>query len=139
MSAGLGPFGLGTPADSTERPTGKAGSRFLNPQTRDYEIDPAGGQYKQMPGTRQRVLIAVTTALNSSGQRGLGIKPPGRMSETFEAEQRAAVAEALRPMTEVEKSVRLDGVIVERGSGGRARTTIIFKDLVNGNTDSVRI
>ena len=103
------------------------------------EIDAATNQFAQMPGTRQRVLLAVMTELESSGMAGFGIKRPPRMGPTFEAEMRAAVQSALRHMTQVERSLRLDAVLVERGRGGRARTTILYKDLVTGSTDSVAI
>lgn len=132
MPAGLGPFGLGTPPDPGESPTGTAGSRFINPATRDYEVDAATSQFKQMPTVRQRVMLAIATELDSSGVAGFGKKRPRKMGSSFESEERALVSAALRQMIEVEKVVRLDGVTVERGSLGRARTTISFTDLTTG-------
>lgn len=136
---GVAPFGVGTPAIPPPAPTGSAGSRFIDPLKRDYSVDAATGQFKQMPGTRQRVMLAVLTELESSGIRGFGIKPPTRMGTTFEAEMRGAVRTALRQMIEVEKCLRLDGVIVERGASGRASTTILYKDLITGESAGVRI
>ncbi len=136
---GTSPFGVGTPASATEPPSGPAGSRYLNPVTRDYEVDSSTGQFKQMPGTRQRVLLTVLTVRDSSGVRGFGVKLPPRMGETFERQVENELRRALRTMTEVEKSLLINGITVERGLGGRARITIAFTDLVTGDQDRVRV
>lgn len=129
---GGGPFGLGTPPGPSLSPTGSAGSRFIHPVNRDYEVSATTGQYKQMPGVRQRVTIAALTQLNSSGIPGFGMKLPEKMGPTFEAECRAAVANGLRHMPDI----RLESVTVERGPGGRARITVSWKDLATGESDS---
>ena len=135
---GSTPFGVGTPTAANEPPEGAAGSRYLNPVTRDYEVDPTTGQFAQMPGTRQRVVIAVLTVRNSSGIPGFGLRAPTHMGETFDAQMKNAVRQALRTMTDVEKSLFINDIIVERGLGGRARVTIKFTDLVTGDRDEVR-
>lgn len=136
---GSSPFGVGTPASATVPPSGPAGSRFLDPVTRDYAVDSTTGQFKQMPGTRQRVLLTCLTVRDSSGVRGFGVKLPGRMGDTFERQVENEIRRALRYMTEVEKSLLITEIKVERGMGGRARITIAFKDLVTGDQDRVRV
>lgn len=138
MPAGSSPFGLGTPAAAVEPPDGPSGSRYLNPITRDYEVDATTGHFKQMPGTRQRVLIALLTLRNSSGLAGFGVRMPTRMGDAFETQSKQAVRQALQHMTEVEKSMRIDDIVVERGIGGRSRVTVVFTDLVTGDQDRVR-
>lgn len=135
MPAGFGPFGLGTPPAPAEAPTGGGGTRFIDPATKDYTIDSSTGQYGQAPSSRQRVVLALTTLFESSGVPGFGIKLPKRMGDTFEAECKSAVASALRLMTEIEKSIRVDAVTVERGRGGRARVTVAWTDLLTGQRD----
>lgn len=138
MPFGTGPYGLGTPADASAPPTPGAGSRFLNPASRDYQIDTVSGQQAQMPALRQRVLIALITALrSSSGLQALGVKWPSKMTEAFEAEVSASCRVALRQMIEIEGSMILDGITVERGTGGRGRVTVSFTDPLTGESHDV--
>jgi len=135
----LTPFGIGTsaPTGSTP-PSGAAGTRYINPATRDYEIDTATGQLKQMPTARQRVLLAVLTLQRSVSidiQRG--IKLPRKMTPTFEVEMQQSVRTALFQLTDVEKIVLLQGVDVVRGESGRSMTTIRFIDLTTGESTEV--
>lgn len=136
---GTSPFGVGTPASAVEPPNGPSGSRYIDPITRDYSVDPTTRQFKQMPGTRQRVLLAVLTQRDSSGIPGFGTSMPPRMGDDFESRIRSEINRALRHMTELEKSLLLTDIKVERGVGGRARITISFRDLVDGTNDSLRI
>jgi len=123
-------YGFFTPATTEAPPSGAAGCRYINPATRDYEVDSDTGQLAQMPAKRQRVLIAVMTELGSSSAlQDLGIRRPRKMGTNFEGEMRAAVRATLRTMVDVEKVIRIDDIIVKRGSGGRAETTIVFTDL----------
>lgn len=137
--AGLSPFGLGSPDEGAAPPSGPAGSRYLNPITRDYQIDPSTGQQAQMPPVRQRVLLTVLTAKNSSAVPGFGTRIPALMGETFESEVRAEITRELRQLTDVERVARLDGVKVEKGLGGRARVTISYTDLTTATRDQVTI
>ena len=135
---GMSPYGLGTPATGVAPPVGAAGSRYINPQTRDYEIDPATGQQAQMPGIRQRVLLALTTVLASStAVPGMGVRLPKKMGTTYEAEVRNAVLVALRQMIEVEKVLRVDAIIVKRTGTGRSSITVSYTDLTTGEADRV--
>jgi hypothetical protein len=136
---GTSPFGVGTPASAVEPPDGPSGSRFINPVTLDYEVDGTTRQFKQMPPTRQRVFVAVMTRFNSSAIPGFGTRLPARMGDAFESQVRNEINRALRHMVEVEKSLLVLGIKVERGMGGRARITISFRDLVAGETDSVSV
>ncbi len=139
MPAGLGPFGLGTPAQGAEPPSGPAGSRYLNPITRDYQVDEETGQFAQMPAVRQRVLIIVLTLKNSSAVKGLGVRLPPRMDETFESAVKAEITLALRQLTDVERVARLEDVKVDRGRSGRARITVVYTDLTTATRDQVTV
>lgn len=138
-SFGLSPYGTGTPATGEAPPTGSAGSRYINPATRDYEQDTTTKQLAQMPGVRQRVLLAVLTLARSSTVYPGGIKQPRKMGTLFVAEMHQAVRATLRILTDVEKVVRIDTITVERGTGGRSRTTIEYTDLTTGEPDSVKV
>jgi hypothetical protein len=85
------------------------------------------------------VLLAVTTRRNSSGIPNFGKRNPPRMGDAFETQEQNEVRLALHHMTDVEKSLLILDIKVERGLGGRARTTISFKDLVTGDQDKVRV
>ncbi len=137
-SFGLSPYGTGTPVEGEAPPTGTAGSRYINPATRDYQQDPITKQLAQMPGVRQRVLLAVLTLANSSTVYKGGIRQPRKMGTFFRAEMTQAVRATLRILTDVEKVIRIDSITVERGSGGRSRTTIEYTDLTTGASDTVK-
>ena len=130
---GTAPFGtvgagLGVPVSASAPPDGPAGCRFLSPITKDYEVDSTTGQLKQMPAVRQRVLILLTTAIGSaSTQPDIGVRWPRKMGDRFEGQVRNAVAAALYQLTTVEKVIRIVRVIVEKGRGGRSRTTVVWK------------
>ena len=136
--AAMTPFGLGTPIPTGDPPDGASGTRYLNPATRDYQVDTTTGQLAQMPSIRQRVLLALLTVRGSStASPGFGIVAPRKMGEQFDVEMKQAVRSALKQLTDVEKVVRIDGIIVERGARSRSRTTVIFTDLITGEGDSV--
>jgi hypothetical protein len=137
--AGMTPFGVGTPATGAEPPSGPAGSRYINPVTRDYQVDPTTGQFAQMPPVRQRVLLAVLTARNSSAVPGFGTRLPPNMDESFESAVRAEITRALNQLTQVERVCRLDAVLVKRGRLGRAQITIVFVDLTTGTRDQLTV
>lgn len=138
MQFGLGPFGLETPDTPPDVPTGEAGSRFINPATGDYEKDGVTGQLKQMPRTRQRVLLAlITLRRTASTSPGFGSKLPRKMGTAFEIETRQAVLYALRHLTDVEKVIRIESLLVERGLNSRARVTVSYTDLDTNEPDQV--
>jgi hypothetical protein len=140
MGFGLGPFGLETPDEPPDPPTGTPGSRFLNPATGDYETDSVTNQLKQMPRNRQRVLLALMTLRRSaSTAQGFGVRLPRKMGNSFEIETRQAVILALRHLTDGEAAIRLDSVIVERGRNGRAQVTVSYFDLEEQINDQVSL
>lgn len=140
MPAGTGPFGLGTPLTASAPPSGASGSRYINPATRDYEQDPDSLQLKQMPATRQRVLLALMTARGSStALRTFGVRIPKKITTTFKAEVQASVRTALLHLTDTEPVIRIDTIIVETGTGGRVRITVSYTDLLANQRDGVTV
>ncbi len=142
---GSAPFGssgvgLGVPVNSTDPPDGAAGCRYINPRTGDYEVDEDTRQLKQMPATRQKVLLALKTLYGSSSILPTwGIQAPKKMGDTFEADMQAAVRAALRTLTDVQKVIRIDNIIVQKGAGGRSKTTVVYTDTSSGVDDRVTI
>jgi hypothetical protein len=91
-----------------------------------------------MPPRRQQVLLALTTLLGSAASlRTLGIRLPRKMGDQYEAQMTNAVRTALRDLTDRQKVIRLDGVKVEKGRGGRSRNTVSFTDISTGKDDEV--
>lgn len=137
LGFGSGPLGLGTPITAEAPPDGPAGCKFINPATGDFEQDADTHQLKQMPAARQAVLLALRTLQGSSSAiPGFGVRMPRKMGDTFEAEAKSAITTALAHLTGSGR-IRLDGVKVEKGLGGRARFTISFTDTSTGVKDSV--
>ncbi len=140
FSAGLGPFGIGTPDAPAAIPAPGAGSRYINPASRDYQQDASTRQLAQMPGVRQRVLLALTTLLGSStAVRDFGTRRRSKMGTTYDAEVRADVTSALRQLVEVEKIVVLESISVQRGGGGRSLITVSYRDLTIQQSESVTV
>jgi phage baseplate assembly protein W len=138
---GSAPFGssgagLGVPVHASAPPDGPAGSRFIDPVTKDYAIDSTTGQLQQMPPIRQRVLLALTTVLGSATTLpGFGMTFPRKMGDRFEGQVKNAVAAALYQLTTVEKVIRVTNVIVEKGAAGRSRTTVQYVDTSTNTED----
>lgn len=132
MGLGNTPFGIGTPvlaADPANQDK-QLFCRYLNPNSGDYEIDPDTGAMAQMPPVRQRVLIIMRTLRGSSSSLpGLGIKLPPKIDETFLISVKNSVREAFRLMTDVEKSLSIDGLQIIRLSSGRVRIIFAYTDL----------
>jgi len=134
---GSAPFGVGTPATGDAPPEGPTGSRYLNPQTRDLELDPTTGMLAQMPGTRQRVVLALFTLRGSSTVLPtMGVRLPRGMIESFERDMQNNIREALRREV-TERAIRIDDILVTRNAGGRADITVEYTDLSTFEADSV--
>lgn len=140
LEFGLGAFGLETPDDAPDPTTGPPGSRYINPATGDYEIDQTTGQLKQMPRTRQRVLLALITLQKSAtASPGFGNQLPRKMGTAFEIQTKQAVLFALRHLTESEQVIRIESIVVERGRNSRARVTLSYTDLETNLPDQVSV
>lgn len=134
---GTGPFGFGSIAEAAIVPEPVAGSRFIDPVTRDYVFDSATGHLGQMPPLRQRVLLTLMTQLGSSAVPGFGVRLPPKIDRTFVSSSTAMVRSALRQLTDVERIMRIDDITVDTG-GSRAAITVSYTDLTTGERDSVR-
>lgn len=150
MSGGLGftPIGVTTPAGFTEplAPPDPPdvlpdGSRWIDPATKDWSPDTDNAnEWKRMPETRQRVLLALTTLAGSSSVLfDFGIRLPRKMGGDFERRATVAVQAALRQLVVVEKRIRIDSVSVER-TAQRAQIVVSYTDLSTGApSDPVRV
>lgn len=143
-SIGLAPFGIGTPNTSATVPTSlPERARFLNPTTRDYERDPDnGGEYKRMPVTRQRVLLAITETKGSSTARpDDGTARPRKLDDRYPQRMRNAITEALSNVPGLVDGARpaakLLDVRAERSANntGRARVVVQYDDLTDNEAE----
>lgn len=145
--AGLGgspigstPFGAGTPVDAIAPPEAAlASSRFINPDTKDYETQD-DGEYKAMPTVRQRAVIALSTTLGSSaGIQDAGLKLPTRIDERYDQRAYQAIRRALAFMTNAGE-MRIDGITTpESRVTGRTEHVVAFTDLTTGNADTLTV
>lgn len=135
---GLKPFGFGTPVAAPAAASGSWGVRWLDPVSRNFEIDPTTGQYKQMPEIRHRVFLMLAETFGSSTVRPTdGLKRPEKMGDGFERLQEAAVRRALFQLTDVENLIRIDAVIVTRVNNQRAHTIVQWTDLTTEEPDGL--
>lgn len=139
MSFGTGPAGIYEPATVVPIPIGATGSRYINPNTGDYQIDKKTGHMAQMPKTRQRVLLALSTLKSSAtAVPAFGFRPPRKIGSSFDAEMKFAVRSALKHLT-IEQSpvIQIQEIIVKRTGASRSEVTVVYIDLLSGNTDQV--
>ncbi len=128
------PVGFSSPTTATAPATPTRYVRAIGVDTKDYAIDATGAFARTSP-VRQRVVLALCTMIESSNvQRDWGISRPPKMGRNFEAQVEAAVRKAMWQLVDVEKLVAIESVTVERGSGGRARATMLFRDLTTDQT-----
>lgn len=128
---GSTPFGFGTPVAAPLPPTqGPALSRFIDSYTGDYYIDPKVGQFGSMPSLRQRVLLIVNTEIGSStALPDLGIVRPRKIDESYVASTRAAIRRACYRLTDIERIMKIQDILVDKQTGGRIAVTLIYSDL----------
>ena len=138
MPLGVAPAGFGTGTDAPMPPSGNWGSRYVNPQTGDYAVDPETGQFQQMPSVRQRFLLRLKEKRGSSSVRPRdGIELPKKFDATTERTVDDAVRRTMRQETDVEKVARIISVTPVRdpGNTGRINVVIVYQDLTTGIVD----
>lgn len=128
---GSTPFGYATPVAAPLAATqGPALSRYIDPGTGDYLIDEQIGQFASMPSLRQRVLLIINTEFGSSSALPtLGVRRPAKIDESFVRTTQSAIYEAFYRLTNVERIMRIEDVIVEKHSSGRIAITLVYTDL----------
>lgn len=129
------PFGLG---EATAAPTAPLGastvSRYINPNTKSYEVDSETGHYAQMPTVRQRVYIALASVRGSSSVLpNLGLRLGGAIDARAENRLRGEVRLAVSDMV-AEGVLRIENidVFVNENALGRLELTLWYTDLTLG-------
>jgi len=137
-SCGIFPFGVGTPVTSAAPPTGNAGSRYLNPSTRDFQRDTLTGQLAQGPAVRMRVLLALLTLQGSSTVAPkFGVRWPRKIDESYEQSVTDSIRKALHHLTTVERVIVLNEVAVTKSGFGRVEAVVSYTDVTTGQPDQV--
>lgn len=136
---GATPFGVGTPSAAPIPPTGTPSlCRYIDPVSKDFQIDPATGQLAQMPPVRQRFLLLLSTILGSSSALpNLGIGLPVLIDDSFARRVDVSVRVGARQMTEIERVARINDVSVVTTAGGRVVVFVDYTDLTTGLDDRV--
>lgn len=144
LGFGLGPvgtfnFGSCAPGTLAAIPAPVCGTRYINPITRDYQIDPATKQLAQMPHARQLVLLAVMTIKGSSSALPwIGLEAPTVLSDQFESDLRAKYFEALSHLTSGDTPIIIvENIQIEIYEIGKVAATISFIDLQTGLRDTL--
>lgn len=139
FAVGLGAFGLATPDVAPDPATGPVGSRWINSATKDYEVNEATGNLKQMPGVRQQVFLAISTIQGTANPNPrFGIRLPNKMNNSFENECKSAVKSALSHLTDVDPPIiEINKIQVTKGRNSRAEILIDYTDLSTGEPDQV--
>ena len=128
---GSTPFGFGTPVAAPLPPTqGPALSRYIDPGSGEFYIDPFVGQFGAMPSVRQRVLLVLNTEFGSStALPELGIQRPKKIDENFNTAMKAAVQKAFYTLTDIERVMQIQDILINKQSSGRVAITVVYRDL----------
>ncbi len=130
-------YGLWTPEDAPAPATGDVGSRWINPQTKDYEINQSTGNLKQMPSVRQQIMLALSTIQGSAAMTPrFGVAMPNKMNNAFENAAKNACRIALSHLTDGDfPIIRIDNLVVTRGRNSRVEILVDYTDLSTGERD----
>ena len=136
---GLFAYGAGTPLPADELSDNVTNARYIAINTGDFQaLD--DGSLADMPPIRQRVIIALATEKGSAaGLEWLGMTLPKKIDASFETAAKNAVRLALNQLIEVEKVIRLDGVMVQKLTQGRVILTVSYTDLTTLTSDQISI
>lgn len=137
FSAGLTPFGSGTPVLATPPPSDLPElANYLDVRTSDYVVED-DGSYQRMPLTRHRVLMLLKTELGSAAYLpDVGLTLPKKMGVSFEQQAKGNVLQAL---SLIGADIRIDDVTTVRTAMGRADITVAYTDLTTGNSDTLTL
>lgn len=127
------PFGFGVPAQGVTRER-TDGARFIDPATGDYETD-GQGVMRRMPAVRQQVLVAMRTVVTDLTPVD-GLQRPRRIDAQYQREADDSVRRALAHLVR-NRVLTVEEVRVDDTRGGRAKHTIVYRDLATGETDEV--
>lgn len=131
------PLGTGIPATADQRPPGASFSRYLDGKGQ-YVINAETGRYENMPPVRQRLVIALRHLMGSSTVAPDGMRYPKIVSKRTKNELQTEVRRVSRQMTEIEKVMKLEDVIIEPTEwASRVIVTVKFEDLTTGQQDSI--
>jgi len=136
---GTSVMGIGAPADPSTIPDGTTSvSRYVGPVSGDYEVNPAGGQLRQMSGVLQRVVLTIRTELGSVlAATKFGRRFPRKQTSSLEAEVAGELRRVLRPLTDVERVMVIESIGVQRGDGGRVGIDLRFTNLQTGASEQI--
>lgn len=126
------PFGVGSSATPDPLLGETTEARFIDPITKDFVSDPITNRLQDMPVLDQRVLLAITTTLqSSSAMPGLGIdfSTLKKIDAQFVSRVQSKIKLALLQMTDVEKVISISSILVKVGAVGRVHIKVSYIDL----------
>ena len=142
---GSGPYGIGTPATSstnegkplTDAKGVRFGSRYINPRTRQYEMN-ANGRYVGMSSVQQLVELAALTLIGTSAMQALGEDAPsGVIGTNYVARTTEAIERAFARLVR-EKLIEINSIDIRPESRPVFRL-VRWTDLTTGIEQELRI
>jgi hypothetical protein len=133
---GLTFFGYGSPDSVAAPPVNNPAALYINPDTNDFVLDD-DGSYLDMPGTRQRVYLALKSNLGAlAGYETFGsdLFKLGKIDSSFQVRAKSSVRKALDHLVQ-DNSISLTSVDVT-AVGGRVSIIVSYFDLINQASDN---
>lgn len=137
QSAGTSLAGIGEFEPTSASPTLESGARFIG-QSGDHEVDPQTHGFARMNSIRQRIIIALSTPLNSSALQDFGVLDPRKVGTTFGAAMRNSVRAALVHLTSTGE-IEIEQIEIERVNANRTIRTVYYRELATDRRDSATV
>lgn len=135
-AAGNSPAGYGEAESTTAAQPNLIAARYINPQTRDFEVDD-DGRYLSMSPLKQRIYLMLATNYGSAiglPKFGSKITQIKVLNDRTPGAVQSAVRDALKQLTDVEKLIRIDRIDVEYRDGV-IFFRLLYIDLINNQID----
>lgn len=126
------PLGYGEPEEAPVPPEVSTFSRFIDTGAGDFAMDDETRGLAQMPGVRQRVLLALKTRFGTSTVLPrFGLRWGGKLDAQAESRIKGEIRLCLKPLVE-DGSISLVSIDWEKRDLGRAVATITYFDKTIG-------
>jgi phage baseplate assembly protein W len=138
---GYFPFGLYSPQENEAANISVPGARYLDPVEKDFTAS-VDGNLDTMPSVRQRVLLALSTGLGTSSvlpDFGNAIPTIKKIDQRFEILLKDSVKTALYQLTDIEKVIIIEDIIIDQNIQGRVSYTVVYNDLTTNKLDGIRV
>lgn len=130
--AGFMPAGLYDADEGLSAPAPSPLSRYIDPISRQYAMSDDGRALRQMPGSRQRVMLAIGTRLSSAADQLLGMQREEILGQRWTAEAELHARTALSRIVADGSIAILNVTPTKNTQTNRYTISVTYRDLTTG-------